>query len=433
MNRKLHLASIVIINDFYFIENAGILLEGSKIVQVGPKEDFGDLKNYEVIDHGNSLICPGYINLHTHLLYSNFEKLEYEGGLFPWLEKLVDKTTDKNEADLRSSLKIGIENAISTGTTFLVENTPSKLSIEELSRSPLKSLIGIEVFGSDEVLADEIFNESVENLSGLSSQFSSPKLEITLSPHAAYDVSKPLWEKLSSWSKKNNKPLLTHLEESPEERLWWQEKSGLGINFWKKINKLEPKLKYWKSYKSGVDFLNTNKVLDKNVVATHLCQATRSDLVTLKENSVCLVHCPRSNYFLSNGLANIYLWNELGITWGIATDSILSNENLDLVEEAKFAINHQSLYNSYKISDSEAFKAITSNPAKILRKENELGSLKPSFKADFLIYNLSNKSACTNSDPYHLLIWELKSEEDLKEVYIDGEKIWSNTRHLSRK
>lgn len=423
MNKKLHLANIIIINEFYFVENAAILLEGPKIVQVGAKEDFGDLTNYNVIDHGEALICPGFINLHTHLLYSNFEKLEYEGGLFPWLEKLVKDISKKNENNFRESVKVGIENALSTGTTFLVENTPSEISAEELLKSPLRSLIGIEVFGSDEEQAETIFNESIKKLSTLNSQ-------AVFSPHAAYDVSKPLWERLIQWSKDNKKPLLTHLEESPEERLWWQEKCGAGVHFWQKINKLEPKLKYWKQYKSGVDFLNKNNLLSENLIATHLCQATRSDLVTLKENNVSLVHCPRSNYYLSNGLANLYLWDEIGLNWGLGTDSIASNDNLDLIEEVKFTINHQSLYNSYKISNSQAFKAITSSSAKILKKENEIGSLKPNSNADFLIYDISNQSNCTYDDPYHLLIWFL-NKENLKEVYIGGEIAWSNKRLLT--
>lgn len=422
MGKQLHLANIIIINELYFVENGAILFDNSRIVQVGTKEDFGDLTNYNVIDHGQALICPGYINLHTHLLYSDFEKHESEGGLFPWLEKLVAKIAEKSESDFKKSIKTGIEKALSTGTTFLIENTPSKISAEELLQSPLRFIIGIEVFGSDEEQAEAIFNEAIKKLPNSNSQF-------IFSPHAAYDVSKPLWEKLIAWSEENNKSLLTHLEESPEERLWWQEKCGAGIHFWQKINKLESKLKYWKQYKSGIDFLNKNDLLSKNIIATHLCQATKSDLITLKENNISLVHCPRSNYYLSNGLANIYLWDEIGLNWGLGTDSIASNENLDLIEEIKFAINHQSLYNSYKLSNSQAFKAITTSSAKILKKENEIGSLKPNYNADFLVYDIPNESNCTYEDPYHLLIW-LLNKENLKEVYIGGEIAWSNIRHV---
>ncbi len=430
MPRTLHLSSLLIVNEIFFIEDGALLIEGSKIIKVGSRLDFGDLNNYEIVDHGQSLICPGFINLHSHLLYSKFEKENTSDGLFPWLENLLDKIQITDENTFRDSVNRGIEEALSTGTTYIVENTPSVLSIEELLKSPIKSLVGIEVFGSDEEEAESVFNDTMTAIHELPLQKlplrESTHLELTLSPHAAYDVSSPLWKLLVGWAEKNNKPLLTHLEESPEERFWWQEKKGEGVNFWKKINKLDSKLKYWKSYRSGVDFLDQNNLLSKNMIATHLCQAYRKDITALKENNVSLVHCPRSNYYLSNGLANIALWDELGILWGLGTDSLASNDNLDLIEEVKFTINHQNLYNGYKISDSSAFSAITSKSAKILHKD--IGSLKDGYFADFLVYDISGKDSSKLADPYHLLIWEMRNKIDLNKVYINGENVWSNNR-----
>ena len=55
----LHLADIVIVNEYFYLNNAGILVEGNKIVKVAPKDDFGDIGNAstEIIEHKNS--CPG--------------------------------------------------------------------------------------------------------------------------------------------------------------------------------------------------------------------------------------------------------------------------------------------------------------------------------------------------------------------------------------
>lgn len=410
MLKTLHLAKIIITDDKEPIVNGGLLIHDSKIINVGKKEDFGTLQNLqlEIIDHGNALICPGFINLHTHLLYSNLGHIDGKDGLFPWLEKLIDKTSGLTKDDFTSSIKYGIEQALSTGTTFIVENTPNHLSTQELIKSPLKALIGFEIFGSDEEKVDEIFNNALGNLNKLSCH----NIDFTFSPHAPYDVSKPLWKKLIEWSKNNNKPLLTHLEESPQEKLWWQKKSGPAINFWKKINKLEPKLKYWQKYSSGVDFLNKNQLLSKNIIAAHLSQSTKDDLNTLKKNNVKLIHCPRSNFYLNNGTANIKDWNELNISWGIGTDSIASNNNLDLLEEIRFTIN--------QLSAKDAFLAITKNAARILSMDSKIGSLKTNFCADFLVYEIHNKPDSTYKDPYELIIWDMDNSKNLKEVWING-------------
>lgn len=430
-NQTLHLSKIIITNDKEPIFDGAVLVEDSKVVQVGKKDDFGDsfLKE-SIIDHGESLICPGFINLHTHLLYSKADKISEDAGLFPWLEKLVDITANWSEKDFISSVNYGISQAISTGTTYIVENTPSLLSAQELSKSPLKALIGLEVFGSDEERADEIFSSSIEILNRHSTT-RNRKSEFTFSPHAPYDVSAPLWKKLIVWSEKTNKPLLTHLEESAHEKKWWQEKSGAGVNFWKKINKIESKLKYWKRYNSGIDFLKQNNLLNKNIIATHLCQASKEDLITLKEKNINLVHSPRSNFYLNNGTANIKLWDELGFLWGFGTDSIASNQNLDLLEEVRFAINQQNLIYNYKILARNAFKAITINSAKILKKDSEIGSLKKGAYADFLVFDIKVKPLCTYNDPYHFLIWDADNTRDLKEVWIDGKKAWLKEQILN--
>lgn len=438
-NQTLHLSKIIIINDGEPIFNGGLLVEDSKIVKAGKKEDFGDSFFREnIIDHGESLICPGFINLHTHLLYSNVKKINGDEGLFSWLEKLAYITANWSEKDFISSINYGINEAISTGTTYLVENTPSLLSAQELSKSPLKALIGLEVFGSDEERADKIFSDAIEVLNRQSqvlnqkSKIENRKLDFSLSPHAPYDVSKSLWKNLIEWSNNNNKPLLTHLEESPHEKKWWQEKSGDGITFWKKIGKLDSKLKYWKKYNSGIDFLKKNDSLSKNIIATHLCQASREDLISLKEKNISLVHSPRSNFYLNNGTANLRLWNELGFLWGIGTDSIASNENLDLLEEARFTINQQNLIFNYKILAREIFHAITINAAKILNKDSEIGILKNGACADFNVYDIKGKSECTYNDPYHLLIWDLDNKKNLKEVWINGNKAWLREQILNK-
>ena len=423
MNKKLHLAKIIITNDNEPIINGALLLDNSKIIQVGKKEDFGNLQSdLEVIDHGESLICPGFINLHCHLLYSKAHHLNGANGLFPWIENLIDETYKWSEKDYINSINYGIDQALSQGTIYIVENTPNHLSASELSKSSLKSMIGIEIVGSEELDAKNIFLEAQENLNTLEGQFKN--IDFTFSPHAPYDVSMPLWKELIHWSCKYKKPLLTHLEESPEEKLWWQKKSGMAINLWKKINKLEPKLKYWKQYESSIDFLYKNKLLNENVIAAHLSQANKEDLKKLNEHNVKLVHCPRSNFYLNNGTANLQLWNEMGFLWGMGTDSIASNDNLNLLEEIKFAINQQKIVYNSKLSARDVFKSITSNAAKVISKDLLLGQIKKGYLADFLVYDLQDKSACTYKDPYDLLIWDINNEKDLKEVWINGKRVW---------
>ena len=173
-------------------------------------------------------------------------------------------------------------------------------------------------------------------------------------------------------------------------------------------------------------------MLGENIIATHLCQASKEELILLKAKNIKLVHCPRSNFYLNNGTANLKFWNELEIVWGLGTDSIASNENLDLLQEVRFMINQQNIVYNYKITAKEAFKVITSNAAKVLSKDNELGYLKKGYHADFLVYNIKGKPEHTYNDPYHFLVFDVDNNKELEEVWIKGQQAWVRDRILNK-
>jgi cytosine/adenosine deaminase-related metal-dependent hydrolase len=415
--RTLHLAKVIVTNDGKPIINGGLLIEGSRIKCVLKANK---IKKYhgKIINHGNALICPGFINLHCHLLYSDAQKITGKNGLFPWLEMLILKSFKRNKININNAIK----SLVSRGTTTIIENTPDELTIQELAKSPVRAVIGLEVFGSEENKASRIFKQYLQKLKILKIKYKN--FDFSFSPHATYDVSIPLWKHLLRWSKKNNSFILTHLDESPQEKTWWNHKSGSAIKFWRKINKLEPKLKYWKRYTSSTDFLLKNKILNKNIIATHLSQASNNDLLNIRKNNLSVIHCPRSNSYLNNGIANLKKWNSLGLKWGVGTDSIASNKNFDLLEEIRFTIKQQKKKFKYNLKEKDCFEAITSRAAKIISKDHELGCIKPSYFADFLVYDIKKYPDCIYKDLYKFIISSLDNKRNLKEVWINGKKAW---------
>ena len=419
MKPKLHCAKIIITNIDEPIINGALLIDDNIIQQVGQIDDFGDLNQYSVIDHENSLICPGYINLHTHLTYTNASGIDGADGLFPWIKSLLQKTWQWEEGVIRKSIKDGIQELISTGTTYIVENFTDEISVNEISQSPLKCLAGIEVFGSSN--ESEIFNQYLEIMDSLKYK----NIEFTFSPHAPYNLSKELWNKLSSWSTQNNKPLLTHLEESANEKLWWQEKRGKLLHLWEETGSLQDRLAKWEKYNSGIDFLHKNNLISNKLIAAHLCEASKEDLEILKGADSCIVHCPRSNQYLNNKIPKISNWEDLGLPWGLGTDSKASNVDLDILSELRFTLEKQkSLYN-YEMPARKAFEHITKISAQIIGKQNKIGVLREKSYADFLVYDNIEQLISSNTDPYEHMIFKANNKKDLKEVWVNGNKIFS--------
>ena len=66
--------------------------------------------------------------------------------------------------------------------------------------------------------------------------------------------------------------------------------------------------------------------------------------VHFREHDVRVAHNPNSNLKLGSGIANVKAMLEAGIKVGIATDSVASNNNLDMFEEMRIATLLQKVF-----------------------------------------------------------------------------------------
>ncbi len=415
---------IVLKNSQESLKSADLKLENGVITGFSPLNHM-----YEQIglDHPNrlELICPGFINLHSHLAYTDL-KLDEE-DLFSWIRALMKKSAELNIA---SSTVNGAKEAIASGTTFLVDNTSHlNESIEAFEKTGLKGLIGLEVFGSDPKQADEIFKKAISVIASLPAKQStnrhtslvvmSKAITITLSPHAPYDVSPLLWEKCAKWCEENKKPLLSHIAESKEETKWFQKMEATNaLRLWDSLGVSEAKKDNWQKASSSTQHLNNNSLLETPSIFTHGIELSDEDLETLKKKNISLVTCPRSNKYLKNGKADIKKWQKEKIPFGIGTDSKASNYDLDLRNEV----------NELDLSAKEKFELLTQKAADILNLGNSIGSLDIGKAADYTVFEIDlsdHKEIDINSvDPLELVF-----RTDIckvKEVFISGKSVYRN-------
>jgi 5-methylthioadenosine/S-adenosylhomocysteine deaminase len=372
-----------------------------------------------------TIAVPGFINLHCHLIHTNIQLKSQE--LFSWLKELVKHNSNipqmvELEAPKKSALTGAIE-ALSYGTTFIVDNTDNlSASYQALSTTKLRGLIGLEIFGSDPASATQKFNTAESLLSNFQKELSSDqnnKISFCLSPHACYDVSHELWRLILAYAQKTKSKILSHIAESTAEETWFQDKDSheaqSAREFWASINTLEPKLKNWKAYKSSVDFLKQNALLDSSMLLAHAVHASEEDLLDLIHKNVNLVTCPRSNLYLKNGLPNYQTWEKHKINYGIGTDSKASNYDLDLRKELQ-AIQGLSV--------ERKFELLTSSPAEILARK-DLGKLEAGGAGDWLVLELINKDIDILSiNPYELALDPALTK--VKEVFIANDCVYRN-------
>ena len=400
----------------YIVKNSKEVLENAFISCVPDSDNIHSLGETEQNTDSQALtiVVPGFINLHCHLAYSKV-KIESQ-PLFSWLKELYKKTYKDENYSPRSNVLGSLDEILKFGTTFIVDNCfDLETSFEGIQKKGIKALIGLEIFGSDPQKADEIFNERL----ALVNKYQNKDIDFCLSPHAIYDVSKELWQKCVEWSKDNDKILLSHIAESDEEEIFTQDINDPQLKsakeFWSSINSLKAKEQNWQAYKSSVDFLEKNGLLFENLVLAHGVKCNEDDLQTLKENSVKLVNCPRSNAYLKNGKADTKSWQKYNLDFAMGTDSKASNYDLDIRKEVQ--------ENSH-LNNKEKFDKLTIDAAKILGRDQDIGSLEIGKAADFLVLESLRDSENINKDNIFDYIVD-PGKTRVKEVFINGKKVWS--------
>jgi 5-methylthioadenosine/S-adenosylhomocysteine deaminase len=429
------------------MENACVLIEKGKIVEVKKTSQLEPgLRNCPVSDYGEAIIMPGLINLHSHIEYSSLPPIRADLKFFPWVRALMESTASFQPHDYLSSARVGVQKAVASGTSFLVDSSYSGQAAIAISEAGLKGLIGLELFGIDDSHVERIWSDWLLKLASLSkcnnAEFTSAiekgRLSLTVAPHAPYTVSPALWFKAKSWAAANRQIILTHLCESRQECLWFNDKNEevdahLKFAFGKAKyaqygeRSLADILSWKEPGLTPVEHLKRHDLLGHNLLAAHVVNVNQSDLETLSLDRVAIAHCPRSNLHLDNGEAPLAKMLDLGLSVGMGTDSLASCPNLSLIDEARFAVNlHKHAFRDSGFTARRAIEMITVEPAKCLQMADTIGSIEPGKSADLAIFCLSNKvRQAVPDDPCENLIYADKPAcERLLELFVDGLSVY---------
>ena len=412
-----------------------LLIENGQIQEIGLQSEISEnlnsiSENYQIIQLKNSICLPGFINSHIHISYTNNYSPVKNNEQIEWIKDLVADSRNFSSENKKQIAQQNINQVIESGTTFIVENTPFDEPIELISKTKLKGLIGVEVFGNNDSLAEEIFDNYLIKLFELEKKYLSKNISFTFSPHSIYNVSAELLKRLSEWSIKQDQSLLIHLSEFDFEceltQLGYPSKglselhkllkvSQINLN---NINNLSP-----------IQYLNSIDCLNSNLFATHLTKATEEDFELLADKGVNIISCPRSNSFLNNGVLNFNNIKQNNIEVIYGTDGLSSNFDLDILSEIKTT---WSIFKShgFDISAESLFRGITITPAKKLKKDKEIGSLEKGKSADFVSFELSEDKinlvlefvSDKSENLYQFFLSELDSSK-INGVWIDGEKV----------
>ena len=140
---------------------------------------------------------------------------------------------------------------------------------------------------------------------------------------------------------------------------------------------------------------------------------------------VSIAHNPISNLKLASGIAPVTDLLAAGVTVGLATDSVASNNNLDLFEEGRTAALLQKMHtgDATQFHIEQALKTMTIAGAKALGFEDRIGSLEVGKQADFIVIQPKGRlHLYPLENMLSHLIYAVKGS-DVQDVYIAGRQV----------
>lgn len=403
-----HVNIVTCDQDFHVYLDGILALENSQIVYVGQENQEILKQADQIIDYQGAWIMPGLVNCHTHSAMTGLRGIRDDSNLHEWLEDYIwpaeaEFTPEMTTKAVKEAL---IEMLQSGTTTFNDMYNPNGVEIEKIyeavKASKMRCYFSPTLFSSDvETTAETIASTRavIETIKG----YQDPNFKVMVAPHSPYSCSRDLLEASLDLAKEENIPLHIHVAETQEE-------SGIIL----------------KRYgKRPLAFLDELGYLDHKAVFAHGVELNEAEITRLAESQVAIAHNPISNLKLASGIAPVVQLQKAGVPVGIATDSVASNNNLDMFEEGRTA----ALLQKMKSGDASQFpietalKALTIEGAKVLGMEDEIGSLEIGKQADFLVIQPQGKIHLQpQENMLSHLVYAVKSS-DVDDVYIAGEQV----------
>jgi len=133
------------------------------------------------------------------------------------------------------------------------------------------------------------------------------------------------------------------------------------------------------------------------------------DIAIMARRSCSVAHCPASNAKFGHGIAPLLPLLAAGIRVGIGSDSVASNNRMDILDEARLSvlIHRAATRRHDAFGAHEALQLATIGGARALGIEARVGSLEVGKDADLAAFRTDSPRTSPLGDPYSAAIFAL--------------------------
>ncbi|HUQ20300.1 MAG TPA: amidohydrolase family protein [Gemmatimonadaceae bacterium] len=366
------------------IEYGCVVENNGTIEYVGPSRGAPKGEDHQL---GESVLLPGIINTHTHLELTAMRGFLEDLCFNDWIDKLRSSRKEAlTDEMLLDSARYGIVEGLHAGITTYADTCAAGLVMDAMLELGVRGIMFQETFGSAPEQAEsamEVLKERVAELQNKETDL----VRVGISPHAPYTISDDLYAATARYAKETGLRMGLHIAESEsEQRIVCSADGPFAIEWNVRGLPLSPRAR------TPVELLEKTGCLDTSPLLIHCVNLDGEDIATIARHRCSVAHCPASNAKFGHGISPVADLIAAGVTVGLGSDSVASNNRMDILEEARLAILFQRAIKKTEraFTAQQALEMATIGGARALRIDDKVGSLEVGKEADLAAFSLSH-------------------------------------------
>jgi cytosine/adenosine deaminase-related metal-dependent hydrolase len=401
----------LVVSSRQVLKGHGLVYENGIITDIVPNEKL--MGKPQVIDARSHIICPSFVNTHTHMYAVTGRGIaQPDLSLIPllkefWWPEVEDRQTIET---IRISTEYACLQHLRSGIGLINDTLEAPLAKKQerlkteadiIQKTGVKAVLSLE--SSERIHRENGWDCIMENSEFIKATQAGPSnqgdIRGTICAHTTFSSSAEFLKKAAMLAVSQKAMLQIHMNEGVDEGQYCMRQYGLTPGqFYKRIG-------FWDD--AIPLFVNQCSVIEP------------VDFVILREVGARVSTQPHSNALSGSGIAPVPELLQCGIPVGIGSDTGAGN----FFEEMRYLmILQKGKHHSRSIMpDETVFNMATEMGASALGFL-DVGTLVAGKKADYLVISGDAPIQLRRDNIIHEIIWE-KNPQDIKAMYINGVEI----------
>ena len=399
MIRRVYLARWVLPIAGPPIPHGAVVVDGTQIAWVGLAAQAPEGLRHDL---GECALTPGLVNVHAHLELTAMRGILEDLPFRQWIAHLTRAREAAMTAERGlASARVGLAEGILAGITTFGDVSDAGHSLDAMRQMGVRGITWQEVFGPAPGQCAEALATLRERVEALRAR-ATDLVRVGVSPHAPYTVSDDLFAATAQYALDESLPVTIHIAESREEwELVVEGQGAFAAALRARGITVVPR------GASPVAMLDRLGVLRVRPLLVHAVRVTADDQRRIAATGSTVAHCPASNAKLGHGVAPVAEMLGRGVGVGLGSDSVASNNRMDLLDEARLAVLQQraAIQRFDALSAPGVIEMATLGGARVLGLDARVGSLEEGKDADLAAFPLDALGDSPLFDPETALVF----------------------------